>query len=222
MKRVWSGIWLLLAIIWSCSAIASSKKLVILTIDDGPSRAFVEKVSITLKHYHATATFFCIGKNIQAEPSAIRLIHQNGFEIGNHSFSHRTFTRLSNEEIKREINQTSDLIEKITGLRPTYFRPPQGAYNQRVRRTIESTGLKMAMWTIDPKDWRGKNGPNPEQTVNYITCRLKPGAIILLHEKRNTWKALPLLLDRLDKQGYQAVSLREFDQLNNQAATFKR
>lgn len=87
---------------------------------------------------------------------------------------------------------------------------------------IESTGLKMAMWTIDPKDWRGKYGPNPEQTVNYITGRLQPGAIILLHEKRNTWKALPILLDRLDKQDYQVVSLSEFDRLNNQAATRKR
>lgn len=222
MRRLWSGVWLLLAIVWSCSVIAQSKKLVILTIDDGPSTAFVEKVSITLKQYHASATFFCIGKNIQADPLALRLIFQNGFEIGNHSFSHRTFTRLSDAEIKKEINQTSDLIEKITGLRPTYFRPPRGAYNQKVAKTTESTGLKMAMWTIDPKDWRGKNGPDPEQTVKYIICRLKPGAIILLHEKRNTWKALPILLDLLDRQGYQAISLSEFDQRTYQAATFKR
>jgi len=222
MKRVFSGVWLLLAIIWSFPAIACSKKLVILTIDDGPSTAFVEKVSKTLKQYHASATFFCIGKNIQADPSALKLIHQNGFEIGNHSFSHRNLTRLSDKEIKAEINRTSDLINQITGLKPTYFRPPGGAYNQRVKKVIESTGLKMAMWTIDPKDWRGKNGPNPKQTVNYITGRLSPGAIILLHEKGNTWKALPTLLDRLEKQGYEAVSLSEFDRHNKQAATFKR
>jgi peptidoglycan/xylan/chitin deacetylase (PgdA/CDA1 family) len=222
MRRVWLGVWLLLAIAWDCSVVAESKKLVILTIDDGPSTAFVEKVSKTLKQYHASATFFCIGKNIQADPSALKLIHQNGFEIGNHSFSHRNLTRLSDKEIKAEINRTSDLINQITGLKPTYFRPPGGAYNQRVKKVIESTGLKMAMWTIDPKDWRGKNGPNPKQTVNYITRRLSPGAIILLHEKRNTLKALPILLKHLDKQGYQAVSLSKFDQLTNQAATHKR
>ena len=169
MRRVWLGVWLLLTIVGSCSAIGESKKLVILTIDDGPSRAFVEKVTITLKHYHASATFFCIGKNIQTDPSALRLIHQHGFEIGNHSFSHSNLTRLSDDKIRKEINQTSDLINKIIGIKPTYFRPPYGAYDQRVRRIIESTGLKMAMWTIDPKDWRGKNGPNPEQTCLLYT-----------------------------------------------------
>jgi peptidoglycan/xylan/chitin deacetylase (PgdA/CDA1 family) len=193
-----------------------------LTIDDGPSSAFVQQVAKTLKDHHATATFFVIGRNIQKDPGALKIIHQNGFEIGNHSFSHRRFTGLSKDEIQKEISETSCLVEEIVGKKPIYVRPPQGAYNQKTVKTIEDMGLKMALWTIDPKDWRRRDGPNPEQTVNYITCRLRPGAIILLHEKRNTWKALPILLNYLDRQGYQGVSLSDFDHQINQAVAKKR
>lgn len=186
-------------------------KMAALTIDDGPSLKFVEETCRVLQRHRVSATFFCIGENLQRDPQIARIIHHYGCEIGNHSWSHRNCIRIGNLATINEIKSTSGLIRKITGSNPHFFRPPYGANNSQLEAVVHHLGLEIAMWTIDPKDWRGQYGPSPSDTCHYVLGKLRPNAIILLHEKRNTFKLLPGLIEAIQRKGYRIVSLEELN-----------
>lgn len=180
-------------------------KEVAITIDDGPSIAFLEKVLPILERYGAKATFFVEGKYIQKDPSTIKLIVEKGHEVGNHTFSHRALNRLSDSQIREEIERTDRLIREGGG-NPRYLRPPYGAVDARVYKIAKELGYTVVFWSVDPQDWRD---PPPQFIVNYVLKHARDKSVILLHEKRNTWKALPGILEGLSKKGFRCVSLQE-------------
>ncbi len=184
-------------------------RVVAITIDDGPQKFFDQRALEILKQYHATATFFFIGQQAAYQTDSIKALAKAGFEIGNHSFTHANFASCSSAKDRSEICQTDRILTGAIGHKPLFFRPPYGAHNSRSDTVAESLGHKVIIWDIDPKDWRGKNGPPPEQTLNYISARLKPGVVILMHEKKNTLIMLPKLLEILKQKNYQTINLSD-------------
>lgn len=181
-------------------------KEVAITIDDGPSLNFLNKVFPVLKKYNARATFFVVGRYLESNPSLVNFILKNGHEIGNHTYSHRCLNFLSEEEIKKELEKTDSLIRKRGG-KPIFFRPPYGKLTEEAKEIIKKLGYRISLWTIDPKDWQN---PSPEFTTSYILERVREREIILLHERKNTWKALPKILEGLKKRGYVFFTLSEY------------
>lgn len=180
----------------------SKENCVALTFDNGPTQ-FTEQLLDTLKSYNAQATFFVIGQNAEHQPDLLRRIINEDHLIGNQSFNHKDFTRISAKEIKSELNASDDLIEEITGYRPEFFRFPYGAYTPEVLKIIEKPVIS---YTLDSKDWKNKN---VDSLVNTLSHPPKNG-IILVHDiNATTVKALAKALQNYRENGTRVVSLKK-------------
>lgn len=185
------------------------KKVVALTFDDGPSLEVTPAVLDTLRVYGVRATFFVLGAQAARHPEILRRIVAEGHALGVHGYQHRPLALASAEVVRREIEQTRDLIAQLAPDAPAlhFFRPPYGFKNARLPFLARSLNCRMTSWTLNSHDYQAK-------TLNEITGavlpRLKPGAIVLLHDGADNHKtalALPLLLRGLRTQGYEAVRL---------------
>ncbi|MBQ2307601.1 MAG: polysaccharide deacetylase family protein [Clostridia bacterium] len=129
------------------------KVLVALTFDDGPEEGTTEEMLNVLKKHNAKATFFVLGIQINKGDKYRALLKRasdEGHQIGNHSYSHKFPSQLTDEQLHDEVVRTSALIKEITGQTVTVFRVPGGNKSDRVKRV---TGLPLVQWCIDPLDW---------------------------------------------------------------------
>jgi peptidoglycan/xylan/chitin deacetylase (PgdA/CDA1 family) len=158
-----------------------------------------------LDHHGYHATFFVAGVFAERYPASVRRMAGAGMELGNHSWSHPAFTKLSNAEIERQLTRTNDLIEKLTGERPTLFRPPFGARDNRVRRAVAEDGFHTVYWALDSWD-SVKKGITAKEITDRVLSRVRPGDVVLLHVgSQATADALPAILAGLDARGLRVV-----------------
>jgi len=187
-----------------------------LTFDDGPSRPYTGEILDILRASGIRATFFLCGENAERYPDLVRRIHAEGHGIGNHTYSHPWLYLMSRGRIAGEIDRTQDVLERLTGRRPTLFRPPFGVRWFTLPAILADRGLKMVMWNIRPYD--GRYGA--ERVARLALDQLRPGAIIVLHDgfetkpaglidRSATVKALPLIIAGARKAGYTFVPLPE-------------
>ena len=183
-------------------------KKIAITFDDGPNSNFTLEILKILKHYDAKATFFCIGQNIEKHPEILKAIAENGHDIGNHSFSHNVMIDFnSTENWLGEIKQTDTVIHKVLGKKTSLFRPPFGVTTPKLAKALKVTEHDVIGWNIRSYDTMIKN---PKRIVKRITKQIQPGAIILLHDKQsNVLHVLEHLLQFLQKQNYQSVTINE-------------
>lgn len=182
-----------------------NEKYVALTFDDGPNNIVTPAVLDRVEKYNIVATFFVNGKNISDDVKGVmdRAISL-GCEYQNHSQNHKDMTKIDKQEIEDEINKTSELVEKYTGKKPEYFRPPFINVNDLMFDTIDLTficGTCSQDWSVDePK----------EETAKTILSNVKPGDVILLHDSdynMKTAQALDIIVPSLIKQGYKFVTV---------------
>lgn len=168
-------------------------KVVHLTFDDGPSE-WTPKVLEILTARGATATFFQLGVNVPRHPHARAAILAQGSNVGNHTRDHRDLTRLSNRDIRAEIDG---------GPQSACVRPPYGAHDARVDRVIRRRGAHPVLWSADTRDWAK---PGVPAILKGGLLGLHDGSIILMHDgggdRSQTVAALPKLLRELHRRGY--------------------
>ena len=158
-----------------------------------------------LKDYNAGGTFFLVGFWTDKYADMVKKIDENGFEIGTHSNTHPDMTKLSKEQQKQELETSIKLITDITHKDVKLFRPPFGAYNNSLIETATELNLKTIQWDVDTLDWKGISG---EEICQRVLERVRNGSIILCHNNSDhILEALPLVLDRLQKQGYKITSV---------------
>lgn len=186
----------------------TSRKIVSLTFDDGPDRLNTVRVLEVLKKYGVKATFFCIGEKAEAHPELVKRIVEEGHGIGNHSWAHKVgFPLLRREGMCRELHRTRQLLEKITGQDIPFFRPPFGVTNPIVAAAVRRLELKAIGWSIRSLDTRGEK---TERVLARIRKQLKPGAVILLHDRLpRADELLERLLQLLRAEEYQVVRVDE-------------
>lgn len=161
----------------------------------------------TLDKYGAKATFFVLGTWADDYPNDVKAIYDAGHEIGTHSNTHPDMTKISREEITKELLRSSEKIEAITGKMPTLFRAPSGAYNNELIKTASELGFCTIQWDIDSRDWKK---PSAEEMTNNVVENAGNGSILLFHcGMENTDEALPMILERLFDEGYEFVSVSE-------------
>ncbi len=182
----------------------ASKKVVLLTIDDGPSKYSKSMVSTLIKH-KTPAIFFVNGTNDKKNPGAIALEHSAGFAIGNHTWDHANLTKLSKEKILTEISRNTKLITKITGTPPRFFRAPYGMSTPYTRNLVKDTGMIFMNWSGAAKDWE-KNTRDEKVLLSNVIDTIHDGEIILIHEHEWTDKYLDDLLVSIEKKGYTFVN----------------
>src|SRR5690625_1949779 len=182
-------------------------KYIALTFDDGPSADVTPRVLDILKQYNAKATFFMLGSQVDYHPEIAKLVADAGHEIGNHTDQHQDLTKLGPDGIRTEIESTSDKINNITGTRPYLVRPPYGAYNEHVKNDAANYGNSIILWSVDSLDWKSRNA---DAINDEIQQQLTPGSIVLMHDIHpTTADALPKLLETLQQEGYQFVTVSQ-------------
>ncbi len=188
---------------------------VVLTFDDGPHPKTTPKVLEILKRRRIKAIFFVLGLQAAKYPELVKQIHNEGHLIGNHSYSHKNLAQLSETGLREELTRTSRLIESITGSRPEYLRPPYGAMNQKVMAVAQQEGMKIMLWTVDPKDWLQKSETSilhhTERQLGMANGRLRGGALLLHDIYPSTVRALEHILDRLATHEYTIASINNLD-----------
>ena len=117
-------------------------KKIALTFDDGPSREYTAEILDILKEYGVKATFFVVGVNIEKSPDLLRRIVAEGHEIGNHTYSHPHLQKMDTATLAKELTRTDGLIQSITGLSPTLFRPPEGVVTDSVKTAAGDGGIR--------------------------------------------------------------------------------
>lgn len=184
-----------------------------LTFDDGPSPDTARILDI-LRDKEVRATFFLCGASVERYPELARRIAAEGHALGNHTYSHPYLHLMSRSAIAAEIDLTQDAIEKVTGVRPAYFRPPHGVRWFPLWSVLRERGMTMVLWNTYPQE-----GASPARDIEArALARLRPGAIILLHdgkdnlpEGRNlrpaTVEALPRIIDGVRRAGYRFAPL---------------
>jgi peptidoglycan/xylan/chitin deacetylase (PgdA/CDA1 family) len=169
---------------------------VALTFDDGPHPKNTEALIKILSERIIPATFFVLGSNAKRWPDVLRLMHEAGHEIGNHGWSHSSFSALSDTDILNELSQTHQLIREKSSQQCTVYRPPYGAITEHQQSLItEHLGYHLSLWNVDSLDWQK---PTIDELIRKATHLEVKRAILLFHDFSNaTRQALPKILDTL-------------------------
>lgn len=185
----------------------SSEKssLVFLTFDDAPDKHSLQ-IAQTLKAKGAHALFLVNGHFLDEEGKAVlKEIYDMGFEIGNHTQTHQDLATLSYEEQLKEVKETSDIVEQVTGQRPRFFRPPFGSYNDNTLNVMKEENLYLMTWTFG-YDWQEDYQTSQAlQQIMINAPELSNGANILLHDRSWTADAIGQIVDGYAEKGYISV-----------------
>lgn len=183
------------------------EKLVALTFDAAWGADKTLKILEILEKYDVKATFFLVGFWLDKYPEETKAIAESGCEIGNHSNNHLQMSKLSADKISEELSYVNDAVYKLTGKKPTYFRPPFGDYDNELIETAENMGLQTIQWSVDSLDWKGLSAT---EITSRVTKNVKNGSIVLFHNNSdNILEALPLVLANLINSGYKPVTMSE-------------
>lgn len=189
---------------------SKESKKIALTFDDGPHPKNTPLIINLLNQFNVKATFFVIGLNVVHYPEVFKMIRENGHEIGNHTYSHKSLKNKNNEYISREILDTEKIIFEDGCEEWKLVRPPCGLYDKALLGFAMDNNYKIILWNIDTKDWEHKS---KDEIVNNITLNAKGGDIILFHDyisgENNTIEALKVIVPYFLKSGYEFVTVSE-------------
>lgn len=198
---------------WSGWRGRPSDRLAALTFDDGPDRAHTPRVLDILARERVPGTFFLIGRRAAEVPDLARRIADEGHDVGNHTWSHRSLWLCGPRETEREIVQGHDAITLAAGSPPRFFRPPWGMTNLAVFPVLRRLHTPCVFWTVQTERRRPAA---PELQLRRATEGVRPGAIVDLHDADGVpgagsrlVQALPGLILALREAGYALARLRD-------------
>jgi peptidoglycan/xylan/chitin deacetylase (PgdA/CDA1 family) len=179
-----------------------------ITFDDGPLPGKTDTIVSILKSSQVKAAFFCIGKRVDENPALIKLIHQEGHLVSNHSYSHSAaFDLQSAAKMSMELDLAGDAIQHILGMRPRFFRPPYGVTNPSLAKAIRKGNYLTVGWTVRSFDTMIND---KVKLLRRVTCKLKAGDIVLFHDYCDvTIEILPDFLEYVKNVGLKIVRVDE-------------
>lgn len=184
--------------LWS---VATRKKELFLTFDDGPHPSVTPFVLDELKKYNAKATFFCIGKNVMAFPEIYQRIQHEGHRVGNHTQHHLNGWKTTTEEY------LADTAEAAKYIRSDLFRPPYGRIRGSQAKKMKE--YKIVMWDVLSGDF--DTGLSKERCLHHVIWNTRRGSVIVFHDSEKAFPrleyVLPATLTYFSMQGYTFKSL---------------
>ena len=189
--------------------ITEETKYIALTFDDGPRANTTERLLDGLKERGAKATFFLIGSQIADNASLVQRMKDEGHQVGSHTWSHTKLQGQSCSVISAQISRTDAALRDLLGDGDYWVRPPYGLLD-KCQESLFSVPL--VKWSVDPEDWKLKN---TDKDVAAVLKHVQPGDIILMHDTFPTSVDAALrVVDKLQSQGYQFVTVKELLELN--------
>ena len=189
-------------------------KVVALTFDacqtHKPSGYDAKIISI-LRATRTPATLVLGGRWMETHPAATRSLAADPlFEIGNHSYLHPHMTKITSAQVHQELQQTQDVMYRLTGKQGVLFRPPYGEYDLALVREAARMGLKTLTWEVVTGD-PDKNIKAPA-IVRTVLTRARPGSVVIMHMNGRGWhtaEALPAVIRGLRARGYRLVTVSQ-------------
>jgi peptidoglycan/xylan/chitin deacetylase (PgdA/CDA1 family) len=187
---------------------AGSAGVVYLTFDDGPAPAWTPRVLELLARYRARATFFVLGRSAAAYPDLVRQEFAAGHGVGNHTWSHRRLTGITDGQLAAELGATSAAIQRATGAPVRCLRPPYAVVDSASADRVRELGLRLVLWDIDTYDWRG---PGAGVIAGRVLGRVRSRDVVLMHDgggnRGQTVAALEQVLATLSAKGFRFGAL---------------
>src|SRR5207247_1327671 len=157
-----------------------------LTFDDGPDPKWTPRIAAALRHLHVPATFFVIGSKVVRHPGLVAKLHRDGFELGNHTFTHVDPASVPSWERGLQITLTQGALAGAVGVGSRLVRPPYSSTpaavtpgQARALADVASRGYVVVLSDLDGEDWRR---PGVGAIVRAATPKGSSGGIILLHD----------------------------------------
>ncbi len=199
-------------LVWN---LPSKEKVIYLTFDDGPTPIVTDWTLDVLKQYNASATFFCIGKNVDAHPLIFKRIASEGHSIGNHTYNHLKGWKTNTKNYLKDIDEAQEVLNnqiqnsefRIQNL----FRPPYGQIRPKQAKQLINLGYKVIMWNVLAKDWDASI--SEEKCLENVVSNTSSGDIIVFHDsikaKKNLQYALPKVLEYFSEKGFEFKRIPE-------------
>jgi cellulose synthase/poly-beta-1,6-N-acetylglucosamine synthase-like glycosyltransferase/peptidoglycan/xylan/chitin deacetylase (PgdA/CDA1 family) len=197
------------------------RRRIALSFDDGPDPRWTPRIAATLRRLDVPATFFVVGSQVVRYPEVVRDLHRQGFELGNHTFTHADLSTQPRWLRALEVDLTESALAGAVGVRPRLLRPPYsslpGAVDAGEKRTFSDLarhGHIITLADFDGHDWRRHGAAS---IVRDATPARNRGGIVLLHDgggdRAQTVAALERLVPRLKGRGFRFVLISELAQL---------
>lgn len=192
-----------------------NKPMIAITYDDGPQTDSGNRIMDAYLKAGQRCTFFVVGNRISSRASEVKRMADNGFEIGNHSWSHQYLNKCDAAAIRSEVSKCNEAVQKYAGVTPAVMRLPGGNKNDTV---LQNVNMPIILWNVDTRDWEHRNA---QKSVDSVLSHAKDGNIILMHELYSaTADATEIIVPELVKRGFQLVTVSELAaykgiQLNN-------
>lgn len=180
--------------------------MVSLTINVDWGEEYLPDLLSILAQHGVPATFFLTGRWTENNPELAREIAAAGHEIGNHGYSHSSPNASTVEEIQAEITSTEQVIHQATGVVTRLYAPPSGECEDHVLQAAEQVGYSTILWSVDTIDWQK---PDAETILARVRKKMHGGAIILAHPTAGTVEALDRMIQELEAEGYEFVTVSE-------------
>jgi peptidoglycan-N-acetylglucosamine deacetylase len=189
----------------------SDRNEVAITFDDGPNDPYTLEIARILDEHDAKGTFFAVGKAVDQRPDVVRALKDDGHLLGNHSYHHDSWRWL--DPRYPELERTQRALRRHADVCPKYYRAPHGQHTPFMVRVLDDHGMTMVGWDVSAGDWKTHDA---HQVARTVLDDAEPGSIIVLHDgldgdvtadRSVLVRALPLILDGLERRGLKAVRL---------------
>lgn len=193
----------------------TDRKQIALTFDDGPHPKYTREILNILWHEEVAATFFLVGKKIQAFPEVAQEIKSSGHELAFHGYTHRALWMKSRRTLQDEVDKSREVFRRVLGFEPKLFRPPYGIRGRSIMRMAARNGWKTILWTRAGWDWTEISGA---EVARRALRKPQAGSILLLHDsngpsleadRSRTVEALQIIIKNLKQQGFTFVRISE-------------
>lgn len=198
------------AVTYDRKSAEEGKKYLYLTFDCGYENGNTSLILDTLKEKNVPAAFFCTLYQVQSEPELTAKMIKEGHIIGNHSCSHPNFSKISAEKMASELEGFDNFMRTKFGYCSSFFRYPEGAYNEYSLSEVCDKGFKICFWSLAYSDWDENNQKGADYAYETVMSRIHPGSIMLLHSvSSDNAAALGRIIDSARDMGYEFKSLED-------------
>ncbi len=185
-------------------AIGKDSKEIYLTFDCGYENGYTESILDTLKETDTKAIFFITGHYLKSSKSIVKRMMDEGHIIGNHTYSHKDFTKSTSTEILNDLKKLEDSFYQEFGTNMSKFvRPPRGEYNEMSQKTLKENGYISVFWSLAYIDWNKDVYNGNHYSYQKVISRIHNGAIILMHTVgKDNMVDLKDIIMKLKEEGY--------------------
>ena len=197
LKKIYPGL------VWR---MPGEEKMVYLSFDDGPHPEITPFVLEQLKRYGASATFFCIGKNVNAYPQIYRQILLEGHRVGNHTQNHLNGWKVADDRYIENVREAAKYVDS------ELFRPPYGRIGALQAKVLKGApfNYRIVMWDVLSGDF--DVSLDAQRCARNVTRHAGPGSIVVFHDSEKAFDrlrdALPVVLEHFSEKGYRFGVIR--------------